>query len=172
MLKKIYISAVVAVVLLALGFGVNYYLSQKGKDEMTIKNGSKVSLNYKLTVDGVLVDSSDGKAPLVFEHGQGQIIPGLEAELEGMKKGDKKAVTIPPEAAYGPHIEDGVKTVERSTFQNADELQVGGVVSGQAGDQQFQAIITELTDKEVTLDLNHPLAGKTLAFEIEVVSVE
>lgn len=169
--KYVYIILII-ILLAASGLGVNHYLSQKGRDGVTIKNGSKVSLRYKLTVDGKVVDSSEGRGPLLFEQGKGQVIQGLEDELIGLSIGDKKSITIPPEKAYGQHNQEGIKKVERAAFQNADELEVGGVVSGQAGASRFQATIIELTDKEVTIDLNHPLAGKTLNFDVEVVDVQ
>ena len=139
---------------------------------MGIQNGSKVTMHYKLTVDGQTVDTSEGKDPLQYVHGQGQIIPGLEKELEGLDKGEKKQVTISPEAGYGPHDPAAIQKVPRSSFADSDGLKVGSKVQGQAGDQAFMAVVTEITTDDVTLDMNHPLAGKTLDFDIEVIEVE
>lgn len=140
--------------------------------DMGIQNGSKVTMHYKLTVDGKTVDTSEGKDPLQYVHGQGEIIPGLEKELEGLDKGEKKQVTITPEAAYGHHDPAAIQRVPRSAFAQADNLKVGSTVRGQAGDQIFTAVVKEITTDEITLDMNHPLAGKTLNFDIEVVEVE
>lgn len=137
-----------------------------------IQKGSKVVINYTLTVDGEVVDQSEGREPLSFEHGAGQIIPGLEEKILGMKKGDKKKVQVAPEKAYGERQEEAVQKVPLTAFEETKELKVGDIVKGQVEDQQFQAVIIELGDAEVTLDMNHPLAGKTLHFDIEVVSVE
>jgi len=139
---------------------------------MGIQNGSKVTMHYKLTVDGQTVDTSEGKDPLQYVHGEGQIIPGLEKELEGLDKGEKKQVTVSPEAGYGHHDPAAIQKVPRSSFADANKMQVGSTVQGQAGDQVFRAVVTEINSDEVTLDMNHPLAGKTLNFDIEVVEVE
>ncbi len=139
---------------------------------MPIKDGSKVSIDYTLTVDGQVVDTSEGRDPMVYTQGTGQIIPGLEKEIAKMAKGEKNSVIVSPEEGYGPHNPEAIRKVARDAFENAGELKVGGMISGEAGGQQFQAIITEVGDSDVTIDLNHPLAGKTLNFEIEIVEVE
>jgi FKBP-type peptidyl-prolyl cis-trans isomerase SlyD len=142
------------------------------EDKMTIKEGSKVSINYKLTVDGVVVDSSDGRGPLTYTQGSGQIIPGLEKQLAGLKAGDKRSVVVEAVEGYGEHNPDAVQKVPRAAFKEADKLKVGSVVGGQVGGQDFEAVVVAVDPKEITLDLNHPLAGKTLNFDVEVVSVE
>lgn len=136
-----------------------------------IQNGSQVEIHYTLTVDDRVVDSSDGREPLAYVHGEQQIIPGLEEQLEGLNAGDKKAVSVAPERGYGAWDPNGVHKVPRSAFKSPDNVKVGDVVSGQSGDNRFQAQVTEVGSAEITLDLNHPLAGKTLHFEVEVVNV-
>jgi len=137
-----------------------------------ITQGSKVSLHYKLTVDGEVVDMSAKDTPLTFVQGSGQIIPGLDEQLIGLKTGDKKNVTVAPEKGYGPHLAEAVQPFPKKAFQNADELKEGHIVSGQVQDQPFQATVVKISDDEVVLDMNHPLAGKDLEFEIEIVMVE
>jgi len=139
---------------------------------MGIQNGSKVSIHYKLTVDGKQIDSSEDKQPLNYTHGEGQIIPGLEKELEGLESGDKKTVTVVPEEGYGHHNPEAVQKVPRTAFAEPEKLQIGSIVRGQAGNQTFSAVVVEISDSDVTLDTNHPLAGKTLNFDIEVISVD
>ncbi|MFA4875014.1 MAG: peptidylprolyl isomerase [bacterium] len=139
---------------------------------MAIQNGSKVTIKYSLKVDGAVVDSSEGDDPLTYEQGEGQIIRGLEEKLVGLNAGEKKAVTIVPEDGYGERDPDAVKKVLCEEFQDVSALKVGSIVRGAVGGQEFQAIVTEIGDAEITLDMNHPLAGKTLEFEIEVVNVE
>lgn len=139
---------------------------------MGIQNGSKVSIHYRLSVEGETIETSVGKEPLSYVQGSGQILPGLEKNLEDLNTGDKKQITVSPEEGYGQRSPDAMKKVPRSAFAEPDKLQVGATVSGQAGDQTFSAVIVELSDEEVTLDMNHPLAGKTLEFDIEVVEVE
>lgn len=137
-----------------------------------IQKGSKVSIHYTLTVDGQVVDSSEGKEPLSYVHGEGQIIPGLESELANFKQGDKKNVKIPPEKGYGPYNPEAVHKVARTAFKESEGMKAGDIVSGQVQGQPFQAVVSEVGEKDITLNLNHPLAGKTLNFDIEVVSVE
>ncbi|MBI2070937.1 MAG: peptidylprolyl isomerase [Elusimicrobia bacterium] len=137
-----------------------------------IKKGSNVKMHYTLTVDGQVMDSSTGREPLAFVQGSGQIIPGLEAALEGLKTGEKKQVTVAPEQGYGVRDDRAIQKVPKTAFDNAAGLKVGSVVSGQAGNRPFQAVVTAISAKEITLDLNHPLAGKTLNFAIEIVEVK
>jgi FKBP-type peptidyl-prolyl cis-trans isomerase SlyD len=136
-----------------------------------IKNGSQVKLHYTLTVDGEVVDSSKGSDPLSYVHGKGQIIPGLEEQLEGLGAGDTKDAEIPPEKGYGMPNPDAVQEVPKSSFGDPDSLSVGDVVSGQAGDQPIQARISELRNDTIVVDMNHPLAGMTLSFAVEIVEV-
>ena len=137
-----------------------------------IKNGSKVRIHYTLTVDGEEVDTSRGGEPLSYVHGEGEIIPGLEEALTGLSGGDTKEVHVPPEKGYGEHDPDGVHEVPKDAFQTPEQLDVGGTVSGRTGDgRTFQARVAGIGSETVTLDLNHPLAGKTLAFQVEVVDV-
>jgi FKBP-type peptidyl-prolyl cis-trans isomerase SlyD len=140
--------------------------------KVTVKSGSKVSIDYTLTVDGQIVDSSEGRDPLSYVQGESQIIPGLEEELIGLKKGDKKSVIIAPEKGYGERNLEAIHTVPSNSFKNPELLKEGEVVVGQADDQQFQAIIVKIGKEDVTLDTNHPLAEKTLNFEIEMMDIE
>lgn len=136
-----------------------------------ISNGSTVKLHYTLSVEGAVVDSSAGGEPLEYVQGEGRIIPGLEQEIASCSQGDKKHVTVVPEQGYGLASSELVQKVPRSVFKDMQGLEVGAVVSGQAPGGMFRAVVTALDDSEVTLDLNHPLAGKTLHFDVEVVSV-
>jgi FKBP-type peptidyl-prolyl cis-trans isomerase SlyD len=163
---------IVLIIVVVCGIAAAYYYFFLEGGIMTIKNGSKVSINYTLKVDGNVVDTSEGREPLTYVHGSGQIIPGLEVEITGMKKGDKKNVEVIPEKGYGQRDPQAVQKVPRTAFNEPEKLQVGGIITGEANGQAFQAMIVGLTDEEVTLDMNHPLAGKTLNFDIEVVEVE
>lgn len=161
----------ILVVVCGIAAAYYYFFLPKG-GSMTIKNGSKVSINYTLKVDGNVVDTSAGREPLTYVHGSGQIIPGLETEITGMEKGDKKSVEVTPEKGYGQRDPRAVQNVPKTAFNEPDKLQVGGVITGEANGQPFQAMVTGISDDEVTLDMNHPLAGKTLNFDIEIVEVE
>lgn len=141
-------------------------------ENMTIKNGSTVSINYTLTVDGKVADTSVGHEPLVYVQGSGQIIEGLEEQLEGLKKGDKKAVVVDPEKGYGISHPEAIQKIPKKAFDGAEKLKVGDAVSGKVNEKEFQAIVASVGPNEITIDLNHPLAGKTLNFEVEVVDVK
>jgi FKBP-type peptidyl-prolyl cis-trans isomerases 2 len=136
-----------------------------------IKKGSQVTMHYTLTVDGEVVDSSRDRAPFSYVHGQGQIVKGLEIELEGMEAGDTKRTTVEPEDGYGPRRPDALQKVAKSAVHEPDRLKEGDVVSGDSQGRPFQAVVTDIGADEITLDLNHPPAGKALEFDVEILEV-
>ena len=129
------------------------------KEKHMIKKGSKVKFDYTLTVDGKVQDTSSGRGPLEYTHGAGQIIQGLEEVLEAMNVGDKKTVEIKAEKAYGPVLEQAIKRVPKEAIKNADQLKIGDMVGASNAGHTFRAVVKEISDKEITLDFNHPLAG-------------
>lgn len=138
------------------------------------QQGNTVSVHYtgKLNDDTVF-DSSRGGDPLSFEVGSGQIIPGFEKGVVGMSPGDTKTVEVSAEEAYGPYREDQVVEVERDKLPEDIQPEVGQQLQVQQTNGQTAVVtIKEVTPSAVRLDANHPLAGKDLTFEIEVVSVE
>jgi FKBP-type peptidyl-prolyl cis-trans isomerase SlyD len=137
-----------------------------------IASGSKVKIHYTLKVDGDIVDSSAGREPLEYQHGQGMLVPGVEAGLEGAKPGDKKKLTIPAKDGYGETDPGMIIAAPRDAFAQMPDLKVGATVRASGPEGEFRAIVKEIGDQVVKLDLNHPLAGKTLDFDIEVVAVE
>jgi FKBP-type peptidyl-prolyl cis-trans isomerase 2 len=142
------------------------------KGQPVIEDGSSVRLHYTLTVDGKTVDSSRQAEPLAFQVGSGQIIPGLEAQLKGLKAGDKKTIVVQPDAGYGPVYPQAIQKVPRAKFQRAGKIEVGSTVTAQGpGGRTIHARVTDVTKDTVTVDMNHPLAGKTLNFDVEVVDV-
>jgi FKBP-type peptidyl-prolyl cis-trans isomerase 2 len=138
------------------------------------KPGTTVSIHYTGTLeDGSTFDSSDGRDPLTFEMGAGQIIPGLEAALSGMSAGEAKTVTIPAAEAYGDHNPQAVQQVPREAVPDHIPLDPGTQLQVQTQDgRALPVVVTEVTEEQVTLDANHPLAGKDLTFAVEVVSVD
>lgn len=136
-----------------------------------IKEGSKAKFDYTLTVDGKVTDTSVGRGPLEYTHGAGMIIPGLEKELLGMNVGDKKTVTVKPEEGYGLVREEAIKRVPKEAVSNAGDLKVGDMVGASNGEHTFRAIVKEIGEKEITLDFNHPLAGKELVFDVEIKEI-
>ncbi len=140
------------------------------KGNKAIQKDSKVRMHYTLKIDGKVVDSSEGKEPLEFVQGAGQIIPGLEEKLTGMKTGEKKQVRVGPAKGYGPRRKDAIRALPRKAFGDK-KLSIGDRVQGQSKGKVFQAVVLKIGKSRVTLDFNHPLAGKTLDFTIEIVEV-
>lgn len=136
-----------------------------------IAAGSKVTIHYTLTVDGAVVDSSSGREPLEYVQGEGMLVPGIEAGLAGAAAGEKRRVTVAPAEGYGELHPELLIKAPRQALAHLPDLAVGAVVQGEGPDGPFRAVVRELGLAEVTLDLNHPLAGKTLEFDVEVVSV-
>jgi len=136
------------------------------------KSGDRVRVHYTGTLeDGTQFDSSAGRDPLEFEVGSGQIIPGFEEAVQGMAAGDKTSITIPPEAAYGPVQDHLVIAVERSQLPADIDPKVGDKLEMEGEERTMVVTVTEVNDAEVTLDANHPLAGKALKFDIELVKI-
>ena len=140
---------------------------------MQITKNATVSIHYTLkNDDDVILDTSEGRDPLAFEYGVGQIIPGLEAALEGKVAGDSVSVRIDPKDGYGEKNEAMIQTIPREHMPDGVELQVGMQLQAQTPDGQAQVVtIVGLTNTDVTLDGNHPLAGVALNFAVEVVDV-
>lgn len=136
-----------------------------------IENGNRVKVHYtgKLP-DGQEFDSSIQRDPLEFVVGTGQLIEGFEMGVMGLNKGDKKVLTIEPEKGYGPIVESMVVQVPRSNVP--EDVQVGSQlqVDGENG-QPMVFVVREVNEENVTIDGNHPLAGKILQFEVEIIDV-
>ena len=141
---------------------------------MSIKKGDKVKVEYEGKLeDGTVFDSSkkQGK-PLEFEVGAGQIIKGFDKALIGMKKGEEKEIKLKPEEAYGERNPQLMKKIPKEQIPTDKELKKGMILAlNLPNGAQMPAIITEVGDEEITLDLNHPLAGKTLIFKFKVVDI-
>lgn len=139
---------------------------------MQIAKHKVVSLNYTLTdqADAVL-DSSEGGDPLVYIHGLGHIIPGLENALAGKAAGDTLKVTVPPEEAYGMRDEALKQTVPRERFEPGMDIEAGMRFHAPTEDGVEIVTVTMVDADSVTVDANHPLAGMTLNFSVEVVEV-
>ena len=140
---------------------------------MSITEGSTVSVEYTLTLqDKEVIDTNKGGQPLTFVYGANQIIPGLEKEMTGMKIGESKNVTVPPEEGYGPVHEQAIIEVGKDKMP-PEAWQVGAHVQGQGPDGQVvRGQVTALQDDKATVDFNHPLAGKTLYFEVKVIDIQ
>jgi len=135
--------------------------------------GDTVRVHYTGTLeDGTQFDSSRGAEPMEFAMGQGQLIAGFENAVAGLSAGESCKVTLAPEDAYGESNEEMIRGVPRELMPEGVELTPGMVLQGQANDGQVDNFtVVSFTDEMVTLDANHPLAGKALTFEIELVEI-
>jgi peptidylprolyl isomerase len=138
-----------------------------------VKSGDTVRIHYTGTLtDGQTFDSSEGRDPLEFTIGSGQIIPGLEAALPGMTVGDKKTVEVPADEAYGQPDPNAQQAVPRGEIPDDIPLDLGTQLQVQTPQGQVMPVtVVEVTEEQVTLDANHPLAGKDLTFNIELVEI-
>ena len=140
---------------------------------MQIAKDSVVTIDYRLHLgDGKIIDESEPGDPLVYLHGYEEIVPGLEKALEGKKAGESLKVEVAPQDGYGEYDPDQVEEVPREDFPPDMELEAGGIVSAtdEEGDE-VDFLVKEVRPKTVVVDFNHPLAGKTLHFEVKVLEV-
>ena len=136
-----------------------------------IEKGKKVRFNYTLTVEGQIVDSSDASQPFEYEHGSSQIIPGLEIALEGLNIGDRKEVHIGPDDAYGPINPKAVVEIPKEQVGDGN-IEIGMVLSATSTEgKTLQGVVKKIQETAVTVDFNHPLAGKELFFQVEVIEI-
>ena len=140
---------------------------------MKISKGSQVTIEYELRVNGEVIDSSRERGPLSYEQGKGQIIRGLETILEGKEAGEEFEVDISPEDAYGIRNERAVQDIPLEALPETVTPEVGMTLQAKTKDGQvFQVMIIEVKPDGVTIDFNHPLAGKILKFKIQVLRIE
>jgi peptidylprolyl isomerase len=139
-----------------------------------VKQGDTVSIHYTGTLnDGTTFDSSEGRDPLAFQVGSGQIIPGLDVALPGMAVGDKKVVNVPCDEAYGQMNPAMRQEIPRAEIPADIPTEVGTRLQMQAQNgQTIPVVIVDANDATITLDANHPLAGQDLTFAIELVSID
>lgn len=138
-----------------------------------VEDGKRVSLEYTLRLDDQsVVESNVGKPPLQYTHGSHEIIPGLEQALSGLDEGDVQQVTVAPEDAYGPVKPEGFHEIEKSRVpEGARKVGAQLVARDQEGHER-RLRVHEVRDDTLVVDLNHPLAGKTLIFDVKVLAVE
>ena len=141
--------------------------------DVAIHNGSKVEFDYALTVDGKVTETSEKKGPLKYTQGDGKLIPGLTRQMEGMRVGDEKTIEVKPEEAYGNPNPIALKEVPLSSLPAGVKLEAGMPLRGKdKNGRAFLARIVEVKKDSVMMDLNHPLAGKTLVFKVKIVSIK
>ena len=146
--------------------------AEQGADLLAIADQMTVQMEYTLTADGQVVDSTTGREPFRYVQGKGQIIPGLERQLAGLHVGDEREITVKPEEGYGPLDPSAVVDVPKEQLPATITPRAGLMLSGiDPQGHPFRATIREIKATTVRLDLNHPLAGKTLLFKVKIVSV-
>lgn len=151
----------------------SYPWTDHGCDIMKVRKGDKVKVHYKGTLEsGDVFDSSEGNDPLEFEVGSGKIIEGFEEEVVGMEEGQEKSFQVPADKAYGPRRDDLVGKLPQEQVGDV-EVKVGSTLRLETTDGEvFEAVVTKVEKDGVTVDLNHPLAGEDLNFEVKVVDHE
>ena len=139
---------------------------------MQVEKNTVVEIDYTLKDDnGQVLDSSDGRQPLSYIQGVGNLIPGVENALEGKSPGERVQVTVPPETGYGVRDDSLVLTVERDKFSQFEDLQEGARLRMETPEGSMIFTVVKVGDGEVLVDGNHPLAGMTLNFDITIQSV-
>ena len=139
---------------------------------MQVTDNKVITIHYTLTNNNdKVIDQSGAGEPLVYLHGSGNIISGLEQALAGKVAGDKLNVTIPPEDAYGVRMDDRIQTVPRSMFQGIDQIETGMQFNAEGNTGPVMVTVTKIEADEITIDGNHPLAGETLTFDVEVADI-
>jgi FKBP-type peptidyl-prolyl cis-trans isomerase SlyD len=146
---------------------------EKSKNDRVIKDGMMVSLEYTLkSSDGKVMETSKGREPLKYIHGKKMMIPGLEKELTGMKIGGEKHVTVKPEDGYGKINPKAVQEIPKEKIP-PNGLKVGAVLAAKSPEGMVVPMtVRQIKEKTVVLDMNHPMAGKTLVFDVKVVDIQ
>jgi FKBP-type peptidyl-prolyl cis-trans isomerase SlyD len=171
---RVRIWALVAVVtFLGISTSTRLNAAQSDKAEKVVKDGSFVSLQYTLTgEDGKTIESNKDKEPLKYTQGQHQIVPGLEREIAGMKVGGEKHVKVKPEDGYGLVNPNAFQEVPKEQVP-PEGLKVGTILAARGPQGQVVPVrIHQIKEKTVVVDLNHPMAGKTLVFDVKVLDIQ
>ena len=137
-----------------------------------IEDGKKVTLHYKLFVKDKLLETADAKDPFTYQHGQHQIVPGLEKGLTGLHVGDKKTIWVTSQDAYGPVNPQAFREIPKDKLPADIPKKAGALLEARSPKGEVMLVkIKEVKDKTVVIDFNHPLAGKELVFQVEVIGI-
>ena len=166
--RALFYLAIVAALLLSTRL-----IGETAETEAQIREGSQVALEYTLSDEaGTVIESNKGKQPMSYIHGKSQIIPGLEKELSGMKFGEEKKIQIKPEDGYGPVNPDAFQEVPKDKLP-PEALKVGTMLMAQGPQGQGIPVrVHEIKDTTVIMDFNHPMAGKTLSFDVKISEIK
>jgi FKBP-type peptidyl-prolyl cis-trans isomerase SlyD len=149
------------------------------KKPIMVEENLVITMDYSLSIDGEVIDSSEGEDndPIIFLQGAGQIISGLEKSINGLKIGDKKLITVEPNEGYGEIDPEAIVEVPKDEFPKDFPLELGIEITvnsdddDEESDDEMEATIIAVNDKTVTLDFNHPMAGKTLNFDVHIIDI-
>lgn len=135
--------------------------------------GKRVTLHFSvILLDGTVLDSTKEKAPATFVAGDGNLLPGFEKSIFGLKAGDKRSVVLDAEQAFGPYNDDNLQRMHRSRFKQDIKLEPGVVISfADKSNAETPGVIKSIEGDDVVIDFNHPLAGRDLTFEVEIINV-
>ncbi|MCE3242196.1 MAG: Peptidyl-prolyl cis-trans isomerase (modular protein) [Deltaproteobacteria bacterium] len=166
--RALFYLAIVAALLLSTRL-----IGETAETEAQIREGSQVALEYTLSDEaGTVIESNKGKQPMSYIHGKSQIIPGLEKELSGMKVGEEKKIQIKPEDGYGPVNPDAFQEVPKDKLP-PEALKVGTMLMAQGPQGKGIPVrVHEIKDTTVIMDFNHPMAGKTLSFDVKISEIK
>lgn len=166
--RALFYLAIVAALLLTTRL-----IGETAETEAQIGEGSQVALEYTLSDEaGTVIESNKGKQPMSYIHGKSQIIPGLEKELSGMKVGEEKKIQVKPEDGYGPVNPDAFQEIPKDKLP-PEALKVGTMLMAQGPQGQGIPVrVHEIKDTTVIMDFNHPMAGKTLSFDVKISEIK
>ena len=141
--------------------------------EQRIGPERQVTLNFAIKLEsGEVVDSTEGKSPATFTVGDGNLLPGFEQSLYGLKAGDKRSIAIEPEHGFGQPNPQNVQVMPRGNFAGMELSEGLLIIFNDAANAELPGVVKQFDDAQVTIDFNHPLAGKRLTFEVEIVEVQ
>ncbi|MBZ4643907.1 MAG: FKBP-type peptidyl-prolyl cis-trans isomerase SlpA [Deferribacteres bacterium] len=140
---------------------------------MSVQKNSKIKFHYSVAIeDGTIVDSTIDESPLEVQLGSGELLPKLEEGLVGMAQGEEKQITLLPEDAFGPVLEDAITEIPRGNIELDESVEEGMYIDlSDEKEQMYRGLVKEMNDEFVTIDFNHPLAGKTLTFSVKVEEI-
>jgi FKBP-type peptidyl-prolyl cis-trans isomerase SlpA len=149
-------------------------MSSNESPKITVSEGTKVTLHFSITLaSGELIDSTFDQEPATFTVGDGNLLEGFEEVVMGLSAGSKAVFTISPEKGFGQHNPSNLQTIKRDQFGDDITLEKGLVLSfADAQKAELPGVVAEFTDEEVVVDFNHPLAGKEVLFEVDIINVE
>lgn len=149
-------------------------MSNNESQEIVVSEGTKVTLHFSITLaSGELIDSTFEQEPATFTVGDGNLLEGFEEVVMGLSAGSKEVFTISPEKGFGQHNPSNLQTIKRDQFGDDITLEKGLVLSfADAQKAELPGVVAEFSDEEVVVDFNHPLAGKEVLFEVDIIKVE